>query len=234
MEENAARLGILMLETRFPRIPGDIGNPATWPFPVLYKIVPGASLDRVVRQRGTGLIEPFLRAARELEAEGADGIATTCGFLSLFQDRLAARAGVPVATSSLLQIPLIERLLPAGKRVGIITISAASLTADHLVGAGVDPATPVVGTDGGREFSQAILGDAPTLDFDAAQGDILDAGDRLLRSHAGIGAVVLECANMAPYARALSAHLHRPVYDIVSFLTWFQAGLSPRGFARPR
>lgn len=228
----AARLGILILETRFPRILGDIGNPETWPFPILYKTVSGASSQRVVRERGRGLIGPFLQAARELEAEGADGIATSCGFLSLFQDELAAHVGVPVATSSLMQIPLVERLLPAGKRVGIITISANSLSADHLRCAGVDPATPVAGTDDGLEFSRAILGDAPTLNFEAARQDIFDAGDRLLRNHGDIGAVVMECTNMAPYSQALAAHLQRPVYDIVSFLTWFQAGLSPRGFAR--
>jgi Asp/Glu/hydantoin racemase len=228
----AARLGILILETRFPRILGDIGNPDTWPFPVLYKTVSGASSQRVVVERGRGLIGPFLQAARELEAEGADGIATSCGFLSLFQDKLAAHVGVPVATSSLMQIPLIERLLPAGKRVGIITISAGSLSADHLRCANVDPATPVAGTDDGLEFSRAILGDALTLNVVIAQQDILDAGDSLLRNHDDIGAVVMECTNMAPYSRALAAHLHRPVYDIVSFLTWFQAGLSPRGFAR--
>jgi len=223
-----------MLETRFPRFPGDIGNPATWPFPVIYKTVAGASPKRVVGEGAKGLIAPFLQAAKELEAEGADGIATSCGFLSLFQNDISARASVPVATSCLLQIPLIERLLPADKRVGIITISADSLTAAHLDAVGVDPATPIAGTDGGAEFSRSILGDAPTLDFAAAQGDILDAGDRLLRRHPDIGAVVLECTNMAPYARGLAAHLRLPVYDIVSFLTWFHAGLKPRGFAPPR
>ncbi len=177
---------------------------------------------------------PFLRAARALEAEGADGIATSCGFLALFQEELAARLSVPVATSSLLQIPLIERLLPAGQRVGIITVSAGSLTAAHLESAGADRATPVAGPGEDSEIARAFLGDAPVLDVEAAQADVLDAGDRLLQSHADIGAIVLECTNMAPYARALSAHLHRPVYDIVSFLTWFQAGLSPREFDRPR
>ena len=45
-----ASVGILMLETRFPRIPGDMGNAGTWPFPVLYKVVRGASPDHVVRR----------------------------------------------------------------------------------------------------------------------------------------------------------------------------------------
>ena len=226
-----ARLGILMLETRFPRIPGDIGNALTWPFPVLYHVVRGASPDRVVRDRANGLLPAFIEGARALVALGADGITSSCGFLSLFQREIAGTAGVPVAISSLMQVPLVERLLPTDQRVGILTISAATLSSEHLAAAGVAPGIPVVGTDGGREFSRAILGDEPRLDTAAGERDILEAGDALLARHPDVGAVVLECANMAPYARALAAHLRRPVFDIVSFLTWFHAGLSPRDFA---
>src|ERR1051326_968634 len=154
-----SRVGILMLETKFPRIPGDMGNGLTWPFPVLYKVVPGATPDRVVRHKSAGLINAFLDAAAELVKLGADGITTTCGFLSLYQREIAAHVGVPVATSSLMQIPAIERILPPSRRVGVLTISAASLTPEHLVAAGADPATPVVGTDAGGEFTRAILGD---------------------------------------------------------------------------
>src|SRR5213080_3341546 len=85
-----APLGILMLDARFPRIPGDMGNAETWPFPVLYKVVTGASPQRVVRERAAGLLPDFIAAARELVALGADGITTNCGFLSLYQKQLAA------------------------------------------------------------------------------------------------------------------------------------------------
>src|ERR1700750_3277660 len=100
-----APLGILMLEARFPRIPGDMGNALTWPFPVLYKVVSGASPRRVVCDQARGLLDYFLAAAEELVRLGADGITTTCGFLSLYQREIAAHVGVPVATSSLMQIP---------------------------------------------------------------------------------------------------------------------------------
>src|SRR5580698_9695945 len=63
-----APLGILMLEARFPRIPGDMGNAQTWPFPVLYKIVRGATPERVVTQQAKGLLNAFLDAASELVA----------------------------------------------------------------------------------------------------------------------------------------------------------------------
>src|SRR5688500_16485638 len=97
-----ARVGILMLETKWPRVPGDTGHAATWPFPVLYKVVKGATARVVVHEKGRGLGPAFLEAAAELVREGADGITTTGGFLSIFQKELAAHAGVPVASSSLL------------------------------------------------------------------------------------------------------------------------------------
>jgi hypothetical protein len=228
-----ARVGILMLESRFPRIPGDMGNALSWPFPVLYKVVPGASPARVVYDKAAGLLDAFRDAAAELVRLGADGITTTCGFLSLYQRELAVHVEVPVAASSLMQIPLIERLLMPGKRVGVLTISAASLTREHLIAAGADPQTPVVGTEGGREFTRAILGDEARLDAALAERDILDAGDELVARHPATGAVLLECTNMVPYARTLSEHLRLPVFSIYSFITWFQAGLAPRDFGPP-
>lgn len=228
-----ARLGILMLETRFPRIPGDTGNAGTWPFPVLYKVVPGASPERVVRERAAGLLPAFLDAAQELVALGADGLTTTCGFLALYQGEIARHAGVPVAASSLMQVPFVETLLPPGKRAGILTISAAHLSPEHLRAAGARPDTPVVGTEGGREFTRAILGDKAGLDVAAAEADILDAGQTLVKRHPEVGAIVLECTNMAPYARVLSERVGLPVFDIVSFATWFHAGLQPRDFGHP-
>ena len=228
-----ASVGILMLETRFPRIPGDMGNAETWPFPVLYKVVPGASPRRVVCEKAGGLLDEFLAAAAELVRLGADGITTTCGFLSLYQREIAAHVGVPVATSSLMQIPFIERVLPPGKRIGVLTVSAANLTGEHLRAAGADPETPVVGTDAGSEFTRVMINDEERLDVAAAERDILAAGDRLVASHDGIGAVLLECTNMVPYARALSQRLHLPVFSIYTFVTWFHSGLIPRDFGHP-
>jgi hypothetical protein len=228
-----AKVGILMLETRFPRIPGDMGNAGTWPFPVLYKVVPGASPRRVVRDRAEGLLDEFLDAAKELVRLGADGITTTCGFLSLYQRQIAAHVGVPVATSSLMQIPVVERILPPGTHVGVLTVSAAHLSTEHLLAAGADPATPVVGTDDGSEFTRVMLNDEERLDVAAAERDILAAGDALVSRHPDIGAVLLECTNMVPYARALSERLRLPVFSIYSFVTWFQSALVPRDFGYP-
>src|SRR5215207_5813542 len=108
-------LGILMLEARFPRIPGDMGNATTWPFPVLYRVVSGATPERVVLEGARGLLPDFISAAQELAHLGVEAITTNCGFLALFQKELAAAVQVPVATSSLMQVPWVQAMLPPGQ-----------------------------------------------------------------------------------------------------------------------
>jgi Asp/Glu/hydantoin racemase len=226
-----APLGILMLDARFPRIPGDMGNAATWPFPVLYRVVRGATPEKVVLRGADGLLPDFLAAASELVHLGAEAITTNCGFLSLFQRELAAHVRVPVATSSLIQVPWVQATLPPGKRVGVITVSAASLTQAHLEAAGVPFDTPITGTETGREFFRVLIkAEKDDLDVDLARQDILDAGQTLVGQHPEIGAIVLECTNMPPYARALRDATGLPVFDIYSLITWFHAGLRPRPF----
>lgn len=226
-----ASVGILMLETRFPRIFGDMGNAQTWDFPVQYRVVRGASPDKVVRGDPRALAGAFIEAGRDLVRMGCDGITTNCGFLALIQDEVKAALGVPVATSSLMQVPMVAALMPPGKRVGILTISRATLSEDHLKAARVAPDTPVVGTDDGRCFTRDVLGDSERIDFDAARLDLLDAAATLVTRHDGIGAIVLECTNMVPYTADIRKLTGLPVFSILSFITWFQAGLAPRKFA---
>jgi Asp/Glu/hydantoin racemase len=226
-----APLGILMLDARFPRIPGDMGNAATWPFPVLYHVVRGASPEKVVLDGARGVLPAFIDGARELVELGAEAITTNCGFLSLFQHELARAVDVPVATSALMQVPWVQAMLPPGKRVGIVTVSAATLTPRHLEAVGVPPDTPLAGTENGREFFRILISaEAEDLDVAAAREDVVDAGRRLCAKHPDIGALVLECTNMPPYAATLQAEVGVPVYDIYSMITWFHAGLRPRAF----
>jgi hypothetical protein len=226
-----APLGILMLEARFPRIPGDMGNGTTWPFPVLYRVVSGASPEKVVLNGAAGLLPDFVDAAKDLVRLGAEAITTNCGFLALFQKELAAEVGVPVATSSLMQVPWVQATLPPGKRVGLVTVSGSTLTPAHLAGAGVPLDTPLVGTENGKEFFRVLIkAEKDDMDVAQAERDVVEAGKELVARHPDVGAIVLECTNMPPYAAALQAEVGLPVYDIYSMITWFHAGLRPRAF----
>src|SRR4029450_4786267 len=145
-------VGILMLDTQFPRIPGDMGNASTFPFPVRYQRVEGASPDLVVRRGAAGLLPAFVDGARRLEHEGVGAITTNCGFLVKFQRELAAAVRVPVFTSSLLLVPLV---LAAGRGVGIMTVNAAGLTPEHFAGAGIgDIPVAVAGMENEKEFTR--------------------------------------------------------------------------------
>ena len=225
-----ASVGILMLEAQFPRIPGDMGNALSWEFPVQYRVVRNASPDLVVRRGAPGLLPLFIEAARDLVASGVDGITTNCGFLSLFQADLAAAVEVPVAASSLMQVAMVNALLPPGKRCGVLTISASTLTEAHLHAAKVPEGTPIGTTEGGREFTRAILGNEPMLDVDTARQDNVDAARALTAAHSDLGALVLECTNMTPYAPAIRAATGLPVFSMLSFVNWFQSGLTPRDY----
>ena len=227
-----APLGILMLEARFPRIHGDMGNGGTWPFPVLYRVVRGASPEKVVLNGANGLLDAFLEAAADLVSLGAEAITTNCGFLSLFQRELAAHVGVPVATSSLMQVPWVQAMLPPGQRVGLVTVSGSSLTPRHLEAVGVPADIPMEGTESGREFFRVLIkAEKDDMDIDLAERDVVEAAQRLVARHPEVGAIVLECTNMPPYAAAVQRATGRPVYDIYSMITYFHAGLRPRDFA---
>ena len=217
-----------MLEARFPRVPGEVGNALTFDFPVHYEVIPDASPQRVVRRAAEGLLPAFIEGARRLVARGADGITTNCGFLSLYQEEIAAAVELPVMSSSLMQVGMVQALLPPGQRVGVLTISKATLTAAHLEKARVPADTPITGTREDCHFNQVILGDRLELDTERARADLIEAGRRLVEEHANIGAVVLECTNMCPYSADLARDLGLPVFDMAGFIRWFQAGLSPQ------
>lgn len=226
-----APLGILMLDARFPRIPGDVGNAHTWPFPVLYRVVRGATPERVVLEGARGLLPAFLDAAEELVTLGAEAITTNCGFLSLFQQELAARVAVPVATSSLMQVPLVQATLPPGRRVGLVTVCASTLTPAHLEAAGVPTDIPVAGTESGQEFFRVLIrAEKEEMDVVLAEQDVVKAARTLVQRHPDVGAVVLECTNMPPYAAAIQAATGRPVFDIYTLVSWFHGGIRPRSW----
>jgi len=223
------RIGILMLDTVFPRIPGDIGHAGTFPFPVLYYRVPNASPTRVVREADPALLEGFIEGARALQASGVQAITTGCGFLSLFQRELAAAVGVPVFTSALLLVPTVARMLGPGRAVGILTVDSGSLSPRHLTGAGITAEIPIVvaGLEKGRAFTRVLLDDELELDVDAARGEHVEVARELVGRHPEVGAIVLECTNMPPYAAAIREATGRPVFDITTLIRTVYAALAP-------
>jgi hypothetical protein len=227
-------VGILMLDTHFPRIPGDMGNAATFDFPVLYHRVRGASPERVVRHGHRELLPAFVEGARALEREGVRAVTTNCGFLAMFQAEVAAAVSIPVFTSSLMLVPLVHRMLPPDKAVGIMTVDASSLRPDHFTGAGItkDVPTVIAGMETEKEFTRVMIGNQLELDVDIAREEHLTVSRRMVEAHPEIGAIVLECTNMPPYRADIQAATGLPVFDITTLVRMVHdavsRGLPPR------
>lgn len=227
---NNAAIGILMLETNFPRLIGDIGHKDTWNFPVHFKAVSGASAQKVVHHDPRKLLDAFVGVGRELIADGCSGITTSCGFLGLMQEELKDALGVPFASSSLMQLPWIEAMLPSGQEAGVLTISEERLSAAHLHASGARGTTAIAGLPKTGVFAEAIFKDKDHMDIAACKRETCEAAERLVSTHPNVGAIVLECTNLGPYAANIKDATGRPVYSIVSFLNWFQSGLKPPRF----
>ncbi len=204
-------LGLLMLDTAFPRLPGDAGHLASWAMPVQALVVGGASPQRVVRQGDAALLPAFIDAARQLVGQGAAAITTSCGFLVQHQAALQAALPVPVWTSALLALPTL--VAP-----GVITVDAQALGALHLLAAGADAATPVQGLADGGHLQTTLLHNLPLLDGGLAQAEVVAAAQQLLRRCPHLQSLVLECTNLPPFAAAVAAATGLPVQHLVSLV----------------
>lgn len=227
---HGAVVGVVMVETWFARWPGDVGNASTFSFPVQYRVVRESSPAEMVKLGSGAMLAPFRRAAEELVLTGVDGIATSCGFLALYQKELAAALPVPVATSALLQVPMVEATLPAGRRAGVLTYAPEALGAATLAGVGVRPDIAVGGFSPGMLFRDGIAQGRADIPRAALEAEVVQVAEALLAKDPAIGAIVLECTNLSPFSAAIRDACGVPVYDVVSLIEWFHAGLRPRRF----
>ncbi len=195
---------------------------------MLIETVAGASAEKVTSLDDDSLLAPFIAGGRRLVDRGADAITTTCGFLVLYQKELAAALSVPVGTSSLLQMPLARAMLPKGRSVGVITFSAAGLGPKLLAAAGAPADTPVAGLDPKSAMVQDILGRGPATATEDRERTSLAAANDLKRRAPNLGAVVVECTNVAPYSAAIARRLGVPVYDTITLVEWLATAVRPR------
>ncbi|WP_372574273.1 aspartate/glutamate racemase family protein [Ruegeria jejuensis] len=213
-----ASIGVLCLESYFPKPPGHIKNPSGLPFPVLYEMIDGVTVPTLLNNPSPELLAPFIKGARRLEAEGVRAITGSCGFLALFQRELAAAVSVPVFASSLIQVPLAFHMTGARAPVGILTADASALTPQHFEGVGAAGIPVAVkGLEKTHEFADVILRNTRTrMDTDLIEAEVLDAARDLKRERPEIRSLVLECTDLPPYAARIQQELELPVFDLTT------------------
>ena len=201
-----------MLDTQFLRPLGDVGNPDSWPFPVIIERVEGAFAHTVVS--GTyAAVEPFIEAGQRLAERGACAVTTTCGFLVRHQMALEVALAVPVRTSTLLSYGALQQTLGESRRVAILTINKEALVSTIRAAAGIPHDALIVDLPGESHFRRAVLDAAFPLDPQTAENEWVSLALSVQRAHPHIGQWLFECANMPPYAGAVAAATGLPVYD---------------------
>lgn len=225
-------IGILILDASYPCVPGNVGNATTYNYPVRYREVRGASIERLLNERDPSLIQPFIDAAQELEREGVRAITGACGFMALFQRQVAGAVNIPVFLSSLMQAPFIFHTLPPGRQIGIITANKNCLTQEHFDSVGITKEMPLVvyGMEEQDEFRTAVLEEKGSLDSSLIEKEVTGVAKRMIEENPKISAVLLECSDLPPYAAAVQQAVDLPVYDFITMIDYVNATFRRKRF----
>ncbi len=214
-------IGILLLDTSVPFVPGDVANATTYRFPVRFEKVEGYSVGRALGKDPT-VFDALKSGAQSLVSQGVRAVTGDCGFMALHQRRLAGELGVPVFLSSLLQIPFILSTLGKDAKVGVLTADSTSLDEALLAAVGVTEGDRLVikGLQDQPHFASFAIEETGLLDQAAVAAEVVTAGQRLVAGDASVQALLLECSLLPPYAAALHETLNIPVFDYITMINF--------------
>ena len=216
-------LGIIILDDVYPGFPGDVRNASAYPFPIQYEIVEGVDIQALVHaEKKSPCLEPIQRAAKKLEKMGCRAIAAECGYFAYFQKDIAGYVDAPVFMSSLLQVPLAQQLVGTNRVVGIMAAREKQMTQAHLEAVGIKLGSNYViggAEDDGRcpEFEHLWYApkrtDPPGAYYDKAAGEFIPVAVEFYHAHPDMGAMLLECTGMQPFARAIQREIDIPIFS---------------------
>ena len=236
-------IGIALLDQldSQPLIPGNVGNASTYDFPVRLKVVKGLHdnpYPPVKDNNGnyTPDVQRTVDTVKELEADGVRAVVMSCGFFSVVQEVLSEEVNIPVFSSPLMLVPLISKMIGKNKKVGIITASKERLTKKFLTPVGIDDSIPyiVAGLEPSKEFYACFMGGTRTvLDVDVLKNEVVAIAKDFTKDNPDIGAILLECSDLPPFAKEIQQETGLPVFDFIGFVnTIYQAvvGREYKGF----
>jgi hypothetical protein len=146
--------------------------------------------------------------------------------------RLSRRLKVPVAASSLLQIPTLRTIVPSSKSIGILTFDGSRLNETHLNAIGIHDHSQIhiAGPPQDGAMKKYIRDGAP-FEFAVLQQELVDTAREHIRRHPDIGALVLECTQFPPFSHGLQQATGLPVWDVFTLASWLYSGVARVPFA---
>lgn len=214
-------IGIILLDSEAPYIPGDVANATTYDFPVRFQRVSGLTVEKIMNH-DLSLLDAVLNAGKVLKAEGVRAITSDCGFMALYQQELVENLDVPVFLSSLMQIPFIKQLTPKDTKIGIITANKNALTREVLALCEGDIPERIVieGLEKAPYFSSTFLKEEGILNTVEVEKEVVKAAKKLQTNYPNIKSILLECSVLPPYASAVQEATGLPVFDFVTMIQY--------------
>lgn len=211
-------IGIITVDLDYPKLPGNVANAMTFSYPVLYKKVEFPI--ELLFEGAAEIEEQIVNAACELEREGVRAIVGACGYFAHFQRQVANAVDVPVFLSSLCQLPLIKMGMKDSQKIALFAASGENIDEELLRAFGATPGDVVVQDVGSLPSFAPIRWGKTTLDNGTLTQDLCDLASSLQERHPEIGAVLLECSDLPPYACAIQQRTGLPVFDFITLIDW--------------
>ncbi|APM39269.1 aspartate/glutamate racemase family protein [Clostridium kluyveri] len=224
-------IGILYIEhVWYPMVPGNIVNAYTFDFPVRLKAVDGLDIPRLFKAEKS-VLDDLIKAGKQLEKEGVRAISAACGFFGSFQKELSEALDVPVAISSLIQIPWITAIIKPNQKIGVLTADKSSLTDKLLQNCGIVNKEQLIIEDLRHEpeFS-CILEGRGEFDNSIVEQEVVAKSMEIIKKAPDTGAILLECSDMPPYAAAIQKAVKLPVFDFTTLIKWLHNSVAQKPY----
>lgn len=225
-------IGILMLDTYTPFIPGDVGNASTYSFPVRYETVEGLTVSRIF-SKDESAYDSLKEAAKKLAGQGVRAITGDCGFMAIYQQDLAEEMDIPIFLSSMLQVPFILRIIGTGRKVGVLSANGESLNDPQLlkkVGISNFASIKIKGLEDKPHFYESIIKEVGVLDSEKIEREVVEAAMELVEEDPKIGAILLECSVLPPYGAAVQEAVNLPVFDYITMINYVYSAVVKERF----
>ena len=202
-------------------------NPASYDYPVRLKPVLGANVHTVLENPDRQVLARMIADAKDMAADGVLAITTSCGFNAIFQEELASALGLPVFTSSLLQVPLVQCVLGPASEICVITANAGALRPQHLRAAGITrtDGLHIVGLEQCPEWRRMFA--EPSHDVDVARiaQEVLHTCVQARAANPAVRAFVLDCTDLPPFSVEIRRQTGLPVFDFITMANYLHASL---------
>jgi len=213
-------IGIVVIDIWYPLVPGNVANATTFNFPVMFKVLKGASVEKILCG-DPALLSPLIEGAKELIQQGARAIVGACGSFAYYQKAAASVLEVPTFLSVMLQVPLILQGLKPNQRLGIFSASASALTPRVFEQCNItDPSRLAITEAHNLPEFQVLSSCMGRLNSKKLEQQVVEHMQRFVRDNPDIGAILIQCSDLPPYAWAIQNAVKLPIFDMNSLINW--------------